>query len=171
MVLIKIIDVIGYSGSGKTNFIMKAIKLFKSQLNYNVSVIKNVNHHQIDEKGKDSQIFTEAGASYSIIQNIDKEMAIFLKVKEMTFDKFIKWLHQGPFDIDILFTEGFRDFNNPTVLCVSSIDELASQLTEHVKMISGIICEKDIVDTRTIDLPIINIEKEFDKFLKIFNIV
>ncbi|MHA2399095.1 MAG: GTP-binding protein, partial [Promethearchaeota archaeon] len=40
--LIKIIDIIGYSGSGKTYFIMNAIKLIKKQLSYNMAVIKNV---------------------------------------------------------------------------------------------------------------------------------
>ena len=69
MLFIKIIDIIGYSGSGKTYFIMNAIKLIRKQLNYNVAVIKNVKHHQIDKKGKDSYIFTESGASYSAIKN------------------------------------------------------------------------------------------------------
>ena len=54
VIFIKIIDVIGYSGSGKTYFIMTAVNYIKKQLNYNVSVIKNVKHHQIDKEGKDS---------------------------------------------------------------------------------------------------------------------
>ena len=45
---------IGYSGSGKTSFIVNAIKLLKINFSYSVVVIKNVKHHSIDKKGKDS---------------------------------------------------------------------------------------------------------------------
>ena len=40
-----IISVIGYSGSGKTHFIQKAIRRLKSELNFEVVVIKNI-HQQ-----------------------------------------------------------------------------------------------------------------------------
>jgi len=170
VVIIRIIDVIGYSGSGKTYFIKNAIKLFKDRLGYNVTVIKNIKHHQIDKKGKDSHIFTESGASYSIIQNLNKEMAIFLNAEEIRLDEFIKWLDRGPYEIDIMFAEGFRDFNHPTVLCISNIDEIEPQLTDNVKMISGIICGKNIIENITLGVPIINIEEDFQIFLEIFNI-
>ncbi|MFW9878913.1 MAG: molybdopterin-guanine dinucleotide biosynthesis protein B [Candidatus Thorarchaeota archaeon] len=171
MVIIKIIDVIGYSGSGKTYFIMNAIKLIKHRLDYNATVIKNVKHHQIDDKGKNSHIFTESGASYSIIQNLNKEMAIFLNAREIRLDDFVKWLDQGPYKIDIIFTEGFRNLKNPTVLCVSSIDEIEPQLTDNVKMISGIICGKGINKEINLSIPLINIEEDFQKFLEIFNML
>lgn len=170
MVIIRIIDVIGYSGSGKTYFIKNAIKLFKDRLGNNVTVIKNIKHHQIDKKGKDSHIFTESGASYSIIQNLNKEMAIFLNAEEIRLDEFINWLDRGPYEIDIMFTEGFRDLNHPTVLCISNIDEIEPQLTDNVKMISGIICGKNIIENITLGVPIINIEQDFQIFLEIFNI-
>ena len=102
MVIIRIFDVIGYSGSGKTYFIMNAIKLLKHRLKFNVTVIKNIKHHQIDKKGKDSHIFTESGASYSIIQNLSKEVAIFLKAEEIGLDEFIKWLDTHPEFVDVL---------------------------------------------------------------------
>lgn len=170
MVIIRIIDVIGYSGSGKTYFIKNAIKLFKDRLGNNVTVIKNIKHHQIDKKGKDSHIFTESGASYSIIQNLNKEMAIFLNAEEIRLDEFINWLDRGPYEIDIVFTEGFRDLNHPTVLCISNIDEIEHQLTDNVKMISGIICGKNVIENITLGVPIINIEEDFQRFLEIFNI-
>jgi len=170
VVIIRIIDVIGYSGSGKTYFIKNAIKLFKDRLGYNVTVIKNIKHHQIDNKGKDSQIFTDYGASYSIIQNLNKEMAIFLNAEEIRLGEFIKWLDRGPYEIDIMFTEGFRDLKHPTVLCISDIDEIQPQLTDNVKMISGIICGKNVIENITLGVPIINIEEDFQRFLEIFNI-
>jgi molybdopterin-guanine dinucleotide biosynthesis protein MobB len=170
VVTIKIFDVIGYSGSGKTYFIMNAINLLKQKLDLNVTVIKNVKHHGIDKKGKDSRIFTESGASYSIIQNLNKEMAIFLNAQDINFDELIKWLDQGPYKNNVIFTEGFRNLNNPTILCISNIDEIEPQLTDNVKMISGIICRKREITKITLDIPLINIEEDFQKFLKIFNI-
>ncbi|MBY8989126.1 MAG: molybdopterin-guanine dinucleotide biosynthesis protein MobB [Candidatus Lokiarchaeota archaeon] len=166
----RIIDVIGFSGSGKTYFIMKAIELFKRQLKCNVTVIKNVKHHQVDEKGKDSHIFTKSGANYSIIQNINNEMAIFLKAEEIGFEKLIKWLEQGPYKIDIVFTEGFRDLNNPTVLCVNNIEEIKTQVAKNVKIISGAICAKEKVEDIPYNIPLINIEESFERFLDIFKI-
>ena len=170
MVIIRIFDVIGYSGSGKTYFIMNVIKLLKHRLDFNVAVIKNIKHHQIDKKGKDSHNFTESGASYSIIQNLSKDMAIFLKAEEIGLVDFIKWLERGPYEIDVIFTEGFRNLNNPTILCISNIDEIEPQLTDNVKMISGIICRNEIIEGITLDIPIINIEEDFQRFLEIFNI-
>ena len=165
----KIIDVIGFSGSGKTYFIMNVIKGIKRRLNCNVTVIKNVKHHHIDEEGKDSYNFTKSGASYSIIQNSNDETAIFLKIEENGLDDFINWLNQGPYKVDIVITEGFRNLHHPTVLCVSNIDEIKKQITNNVKMISGIICEKKDVSKSSLNIPIINIEENFEKFLEIFN--
>ncbi len=168
--LIKIIDVIGYSGSGKTHLITNAIKLFKKQLNYNVVVIKNVKHHQIDEKGKDSDKFTESGAIYSIIKNNSNDVGIFLKIKEDNLKELISWLQKGPYNIDLFLTEGFRDLNNPTLLCVKNLEDIEAQLNKNVKMISGIICTDKIQDVNMSDPPILDLEKDFPKFLEIFKI-
>jgi len=170
VVAIRIFDVIGYSGSGKTYFIMNAIKLLKLKMHLNVAVIKNVKHHQIDEKGKDSRMFTESGACYSVIQNLNKEMAVFLNARDINFNRLIKWLDQGPYEIDVIFTEGFRNLNNPTILCISKIDEIEPQLTDNVKMISGIICGKKSYNKITLGIPILNIEEDFQRFLDIFDI-
>ncbi len=167
---IKVISVIGYSGSGKTNFILLAIKLLKEKLNYNVAVIKNVKHHPIDKKGKDSYKFTEAGAIFSVIHNVDNETAIFFKDKDNKLVSIQNWLAAGPYKIDLLFTEGFRNLNHPTVLCVSNSNEIKEQLTVNVKAISGVICSKDLSENSIRNLPIIDLENTFPRFLKIFNL-
>ncbi len=170
MIIIQIIDVIGYSGSGKTSFIVNAIKSLKRIFNYNIVVIKNVKHHPIDHIGKDSYKFNEAGASYSVIQNINNETAIFVENKELNFKLILNWIQNGPYPVDIIFTEGFRNFYNPTVLCISELNEIEEQLTENVKMISGIICLGDLKKKEILNLPIIDIESEFLKFVNIFNL-
>jgi len=166
---IKIISVIGYSGTGKTHFILNAIKLLKKILNKEVSVIKFIHEHQIDKEGKDSYKYSEAGASYSVLKNIDNETTIFLK-KDTDIKSIIEWLTNGPYKTDFIFTEGFRKLNYPTVLCIKNFDDVESQLTKNVKMISGSICLMKDYQKYYLDLPIINIEKDFKRFLEIFNI-
>ena len=170
MIYIQIIDVIGYSGSGKTNFIINAIRLFKKYLNYDIAVIKNVKHHQVDDEGKDSFKFTEAGATYSVIENENRQIAIFSKLSGKLIDEIINWLQKGPHKIDLCLTEGIRNLNNPTVLCAKKIGEIEEQLTKNVKVISGIISVSELNIENFLNIPIIDIEKDFQKFLKIFNI-
>jgi molybdopterin-guanine dinucleotide biosynthesis protein B len=170
VISIKIIDVIGYSGSGKTHFITKVIKLLKKQLNYNVVVIKNVKHHQVDKKGKDSHKFTESGALYSIIKNNTNDVGIFLNIKEDNLKELINWLQKGPYIIDLFLTEGFRHLNHPTLLCVRNLEEIEPQLNKNVKMISGIFYSDKIQGDILSDPPILDLEKDFQKFLEIFNI-
>ena len=165
----KIISLIGLSGSGKTKFILDAIKLLKKERDYDVAVIKNIHEHQIDEKGKDSYMYAEMGAHYSITKNIYNETTIFLK-KKITIEDLKEWILNGPFKTDIIFTEGFRDLNYPTVLCLKNLEELKSQLNKNVKVISGVICSLNLIDKVNSKIPIIDIEKDFNKFLEIFNI-
>jgi molybdopterin-guanine dinucleotide biosynthesis protein B len=164
-----IISVIGYSGSGKTYFIQKAIRKLKTELNFEVVVIKNIHQHQIDEEGKDSYIFTEAGAVLSIIKNKLNENAIFFK-KKINIEELIRWVIKGPFKVDILFTEGFRDLSFPTILCVKELSDVKPQLNENVKAISGLIATSKLNQKSEIKLPIVDAEENFKTFLKIFEI-
>jgi len=164
-----IISVIGYSGSGKTHFIQKAIRRLKTELNFEVVVIKNIHQHQIDDEGKDSYIFTEAGAVYSIIKNKFNENAIFLK-KKINIEELIRWVIKGPFKIEIIFTEGFRHLTYPTILCVKELSEIKTQLNENVKAISGLIAIGKLNQKSEIKLPIVDAEEDFESFLKIFEI-
>lgn len=165
----KIISVIGFSGSGKTYLILNALKLLRSTLNYKVAVIKNIHEHQIDKKDKDSYKFGEAGAYFSITQNINDETTIFLK-KKISSEKLIEWLLKGPFNVDLIFFEGFRKLNYPTILCLKNWEELESQLNYNVKMISGLICLEEERKENELKIPIIDIENDFDKFLATFKI-
>ncbi len=170
MIIFKIIDVIGYSGSGKTFFITTAIKLLKEKLDFNVAVIKNVKHHPIDKIGKDSYLFRESGASYSVIQNNNFETAIFINRKENNIHELLQWLINGPYEINLLLTEGFRNFHHPTVLCVSKFEDIKDQYNESINIISGNIYVKGVDKKKYMNLPIIDIQKNFSEFLEIFNL-
>ncbi|TXT62590.1 MAG: Molybdopterin-guanine dinucleotide biosynthesis adapter protein [Promethearchaeota archaeon] len=163
-----IINLIGYSGSGKTYLIKNAIGRLKNELEMDSAVIKNIHEHQIDKKGKDSFIYTQTGANYAITKNIYDETTIFTK-KPIKIETLIKWLEKGPFNIDVVFIEGFRDVEKPTILCLEDIDNFQEQYNRNVVMISGIFTSKS--DLKELEnIPVINIEKEFEKFTRIFGL-
>jgi len=168
----KVISIIGHSNTGKTQFIVDAIRLLKDRLNYHVIVIKYIHEHEIDKEGKDSYKFNEAGAQFSILKNIFNEHAIFLK-QSIKFEQLIEWILKSPFQVDFIFTEGLRDSTLPTVLCIKDLEEVKNQLNNNVLMISGLICanvKHFKINNNNPSLPIVDINKEFEKFLKIFNI-
>lgn len=165
----KILSLFGYSGSGKTYFITTAVKKLKQRLNLKVAVIKNVHQHGIDEKGKDSYLFSQSGAKYSIIKNKFEEYGVYFKSK-IAFEDLINWIEKGPLKFDLIFTEGFRTLSYPAILCVKDYSEIEKQLTSKVKMISGLIVNQMNNIKGNIKIPIVDISKEFDTFLEIFEI-
>ena len=164
-----VIGLVGYSGSGKTYLIENAIKLLKQNLNFQIAVIKNIHEHQIDEEGKDTFKFIKAGGNYAITKNMYNETTIFTR-KDIDLSQIMDWISKGPFELDLIFIEGFRNLEYPTILCVKELDEIESQLTKHVKMISGLICKKNKKTLDHLNIPIIDIEKNFEKFLEIFGL-
>ncbi|NHJ24618.1 MAG: hypothetical protein EAX89_08585 [Candidatus Lokiarchaeota archaeon] len=166
----KIINLIGFSGSGKTSFIINAIKLLRTNLNYEIACIKNVHQHKIDEEGKDSFEFTKAGARYSVIKNQFNEHAFYIKSK-LDVKTIIEWIKKGPSRVDLIFLEGFRDIDYPTVLCVRDYKEIEHQLSDKVKMISWILPSKDQSPKEYNGIPLMDISKNFNDFLKIFEII
>ena len=167
--MIKVISVIGFSGSGKTFFILNAIGLLKKNLNFNVAVIKNIHEHQIDQEGKDSYEFSRYGAKYSITKNQNNETTVFIR-SELSIEKTIEWISRGPFKIDLIFIEGFRNLHFPTVLCLRGKDELESQISSNVKVISGTICSNKSINFPDLKIPLIDVKKDFIRFLEIFGI-
>ncbi len=148
---------------------MNAIKLFKEKLNYKVAVIKNIHEHEIDKEGKDSYKFAETGTVFSITKNINDETTIFLKLK-ISIEEIVKWLEKSPFKIDLIFTEGFRDLNYPTILCVKEISEIKKEITKNIKMVSGLIIKNNNYKLSDFRIPILDINKDFQKFLELFEI-
>jgi molybdopterin-guanine dinucleotide biosynthesis protein B len=166
----KIISVIGYSGSGKTYLIENLIKKLNSELDLEVCVIKYIHEHRIDEEGKDSFRFSNSGAIFSVIKNKFNENAIFLK-KEIDIDDLVVWLTSSPFKLDVIIFESFRNLPHPTILCVENFSQIGNQINENVKMISGLITRSEFVQRKEINIPVINFEKNFEGFCKIFGLV
>ncbi len=165
----QVISVIGYSGSGKTHIIEFLIKKFKTELNLEVSVVKYIHEHRIDEEGKDSFKFSEAGAVFSVSKNKFNQNAIYLN-KKISLDALIDWLNKSPFKVDLIIIEGFRDASYPTILCVKEFKDIEVQLNKNVKLISGLIALNKISKEREDQTPIFSIQQNFERFTKIFNI-
>lgn len=165
----KIISLIGYSGSGKTFFIEHAIKLLKEQLDLNSGVIKNIHTHSVDVEGKDSNRFLNSGADFALIKNDKRQNALFFNNKfDRDLELFIRWIERGPFEVNVLFIEGFRNLEIPSILCVQKKADIKPQISSKVKLISGMISTKKEFLQKYLEIPIINIEKNFPTFIKTF---
>ncbi len=165
----KVISVIGYSGSGKTHLIEFLIKKLKTEFNLEASVIKYIHEHRIDEEGKDSFKFSEAGAVFSVIKNKFNQNAIYLN-KQINLDALMNWLNKSPYKVDLIIIESFRDVSYPTILCVKELKEIDAQLNKNVKLISGVITLNKFSEEREDQIPIFSIRQNFERFSKIFNI-
>ncbi len=165
----KAISVIGYAGTGKTQLIEFLIKKCKTEFNLEVSVIKNVHEHSVDEEGKDSFKFSEAGTVLSVIKNKFNQNAIYLN-KKISLDVLIDWLNLSPYKVDLVIIEGFRNVSYPTILCVKELQDIDAQLNNNVKLISGLITLTKFDEEKEFQIPIFNIEQKFERFTEIFNI-
>lgn len=165
----KIISLIGYSGSGKTFCIEYAIKKLKDELNMICGVIKNIHTHPVDVEGKDSHRFMAIGAEFALIKNNKNHNALFFNMN-IDLKLLIEWMERGPFEFDVLFIEGFRDLQTSSILCVQDEADIKPQISNKVKLISGLISSNKGYPKMYQEIPIINIEKDFHIFKNTFEI-
>jgi len=89
----------------------------------------------------------------------------------MDIQSFIKWIAEGPFKLDLLFIEGFRELSYPSILCIQNTEKIQTQLSENVRMISGRIITQNKTLDHYFDIPVIDVNKNFEDFIKIFNLL
>lgn len=100
----KIVDFVGYSGSGKTSLIEQLVTLFTAK-GLRVSCIKNAHHgFQMDKPGKDSYRFQQAGASQVIVRTDDSWALLSKTEKPASLAQLIGCIS----DCDLLIVEGFK---------------------------------------------------------------
>jgi molybdopterin-guanine dinucleotide biosynthesis protein MobB len=106
----KIIQVVGSSGSGKTTFIRQLIPELKKQ--GTVAVIKHLGDHTYTcEEGKDTTVFFDAGADISV--GIDSNKAV-AALRKNTLENILNILfNQG---INFAVIEGFKQRTFPKIV-------------------------------------------------------
>lgn len=132
-------------------------------------MLKYIHEHSVDKEGKDSSLFLKAGANYSIIRNTQQKTGIFLKSMN-DLNKLIEWIKLGPFHVDILFTESFRDFEGPTILFFKDRDRYEEQDSKKVKALSGLYFQNPDPDLTGIKKPFLKLPEDFEKFLVLFEL-
>ncbi len=106
----KIIQVVGRSGSGKTSFIKKLVPELEKM--GRVAVIKHLGDHQFNlEKGKDTTLFFDAGATISVGVDNQKSVAVIRSVRIEEIFSFLS--NQG---IDYAIIEGFKTLAFPKIV-------------------------------------------------------
>ena len=115
-----IIQVVGYSKSGKTSLITKLIELLNEK-EINVFVIKSARSHAYEFSSKDSDRFLESGAQSSAV--IFKEYTQTSLKGATDVVSLVEIMNElNHFEIVIL--EGFKDLSYPKVLMYA--DEIPS---------------------------------------------
>ncbi len=111
-----IVHVAGFSGSGKTMLIEKALPELKRQGLY-VGVLKHTHHNlSIDTVRKDTDRFFWAGADYVSIQDDIQIFSRFLHVEGDVQDALSKFPH----GLDLIIVEGYKGADLPGVWLVNN---------------------------------------------------
>lgn len=98
-----------YSGTGKTTLIEKLVASMSAE-GIKVAVIKHDGHDfEIDRKGKDSQRFTAAGATVSLISS--KSKTAIVESRELELEQLIARIR----DVDIILVEGYKNGTLPKI--------------------------------------------------------
>lgn len=109
---VPIISVVGKSGAGKTTFLEQVVAELKRR-GRRVAVIKHDIHgFEMDQPGKDSWRYAQAGADAVIVSSPEKFALIQRVPRERTVDELAALLGR---DVEIVLTEGYKRGPKPKV--------------------------------------------------------
>ncbi|MDZ7291552.1 MAG: molybdopterin-guanine dinucleotide biosynthesis protein B [candidate division KSB1 bacterium] len=105
-----ILEIIGYSGAGKTTLIERLIPYLRRR-GLRVAVVKHTSHHhEFDKPGKDSHRLRMAGAE-SVFVSSPKMVAMFREVaSEWPLERMLRLM---PRRVDLVIAEGFKNGEHP----------------------------------------------------------
>jgi len=103
--MVPVVSFVGNSGVGKTTFLEKLIREFKSR-GFRVAAVKHDAHKfEIDYPGKDSWRLTQAGSDVTVISSRDKMALIERPDAERDLTDIVAMVAGR---VDIVLTEGYR---------------------------------------------------------------
>ena len=108
----RILQIVGFSDSGKTTFISSLIKVLKKK-KLKVLTIKSARNHKYSLSKKDTDIFIESGSDLSV--------AVFENVTQITYNSQLDVSEIIEYSTnlikpDIILIEGFKEKKYPKVL-------------------------------------------------------
>jgi molybdopterin-guanine dinucleotide biosynthesis protein B len=143
MMTIPLITVIGKSGAGKTTLLEKLIPELKRR-GYNVATVKHHSHSgfEIDQPGKDSWRYAQAGSNHVVIAAPDKIASYRLVDRELELDEIVSNIN----GVDIILIEGYKQANKPALEVVRAANnlELVGTATQRFAVASDIFLEVDV---------------------------
>ena len=107
-----LVTVIGKSGCGKTTLLEKLVAEFKRR-GLKVATVKHHSHRgfAIDQPGKDSWRFAQAGSDHVVIAAPDK-IAAYRKIeRELSLDEIAAEITE----VDLILVEGYRQAEKPSL--------------------------------------------------------
>jgi len=107
-----LVTIIGKSGCGKTTLLEKLVVEFKRR-GLKVATVKHHSHRgfEIDQPGKDSWRFAQAGSDHVVIAAPDK-IAAYRKVeRELSLDEIAAEI----VDVDLILVEGYQQAGKPSL--------------------------------------------------------
>src|SRR3990172_439969 len=109
---IPLVTVIGKSGCGKTTWLEKLVAELKRR-GYRLATVKHHSHRgfDIDQPGKDSWRFAQAGSDHVVIASPDK-IASYRKIeRELSLNE----IAAGISDVDLILVEGYKQAEKPAL--------------------------------------------------------
>ena len=109
---IPVVCIIGSSGSGKTTLLLKLIPEFKRR-GYRIATVKHHSHagFEIDQPGKDSYLYAQAGSDHVVIAAPDKVACYYRVEREPSLDEITRDIR----DVDLILVEGYKRAGKPAI--------------------------------------------------------
>ncbi|WP_096435763.1 molybdopterin-guanine dinucleotide biosynthesis protein B [Alteribacter populi] len=137
-----VIQVTGYSNSGKTTLVSQWIKYLNDK-GLQVSVIKHHGHSGeplvVGDEGKDSESFRRAGATDSLVVSDTEFHWIGGLAKKPSLSTLISWVSDT--DPDVILVEGFKMERYPKIVLVRDWQDRL--LIEESSNVNVIVCWRE----------------------------